>query len=288
MGNCPDVNFDKIYTLNTDDLEACSDIYYKIANDISRRYHFKEAILYYDKAIEMNLNNSEAWFYKGWALCERGLHEEATIYFNEANKLNPKHSESYYYKEALERKENIIKLLQNIKSDSTDTKSLLEKGIQFINYRDFYKTRIYFEEVLKLNPEYLSDCVKYLWMKGIESTGSINERMIYLEEIIRLTPNIPDIYKVWIEEAELLESDGLYNEAITCYNKALELNPEYYEQWKEACFNVWRNKGIGLFYKRFYNEAILCFEEALKLKPHDSIILKYKKCSLEYINKRDN
>ncbi|HMM04272.1 tetratricopeptide repeat protein [Dysgonomonas sp.] len=288
MGACPDVNFDKIYTLNTDDLEACSDIYCKIANDISRRYHFKEAILYYDKAIEMNPNNSEAWLYKGWALCERGLYEEAKTYFNEAIKLNPEHSESYYYKEALKRKENIIKLLQEIKLDSTDTKSLLEKGIQFLNYRDFYKTRIYFEEVLKLSPDYLTDCVKPLWKKGIEQTGSINERMIYLEEIIRLAPDIPDICNVLIKEAELLESDGLYNEAITCYNKALELNPEYYEQWKDACFNVWRDKGIGLFYKRFYNEAILCFEEALKLKPNDTRMLENKEYLLEIINKRDN
>jgi Tfp pilus assembly protein PilF len=50
-----------------------------------------------------------------------------------------------------------------------------------------------------------------------------------------------------------------YDEAIECYNKALEINPKYAE--------AWNNKGNAYFDMNKYDEAIECYNKALEINP---------------------
>ena len=52
---------------------------------------------------------------------------------------------------------------------------------------------------------------------------------------------------------------GRYDEAIGCYDKALEIKPEY--------ANAWNNKGIALGNLERSDEAIRCFDKALEIDP---------------------
>ncbi|HEX5519266.1 MAG TPA: tetratricopeptide repeat protein, partial [Candidatus Nitrosocosmicus sp.] len=52
---------------------------------------------------------------------------------------------------------------------------------------------------------------------------------------------------------------GSYNEAIACYDKAIELNPDYAD--------AYNNKGISLYYLGSYNEANTCYDKAIELNP---------------------
>ena len=52
---------------------------------------------------------------------------------------------------------------------------------------------------------------------------------------------------------------GKYEEAIQCYDKALQLNPDDPITWSE--------KGLSLHYLGRNNEAIQCYDQALKLNP---------------------
>lgn len=49
----------------------------------------------------------------------------------------------------------------------------------------------------------------------------------------------------------------MLNEAIKCYDKSTEINPQI--------ITVWNNKGIALFNLGRCSEAIACFDKALKL-----------------------
>jgi len=51
-----------------------------------------------------------------------------------------------------------------------------------------------------------------------------------------------------------------YEEAITCYNKTIKLQPNSPE--------AWYNKGIALLNLQKYEEAITCYEKSIKLKPN--------------------
>ena len=56
--------------------------------------------------------------------------------------------------------------------------------------------------------------------------------------------------------------EGKYNEAIMCYDKAIEIDPEF--------VYAWYNKGLALYYTGKYKEAIKCYDKAIKLDPNYS------------------
>ena len=98
----------------------------------------------------------------------------------------------------------------------------------------------------------------------------------------------------WFNEGYDLYNQGRYEEAIECYNKALEIDPDYGDAWnnkgivlddlgryEEAieCYNkaleidpdnayVWNNKGVSLYHLGRYEEAIECYNKALEIDPN--------------------
>lgn len=61
----------------------------------------------------------------------------------------------------------------------------------------------------------------------------------------------------WFNKAITLGKGGDYEDAIECYDKALNLNLNYSE--------AWNNKGIALGHLGRHDEAIECFDKAIKL-----------------------
>ena len=56
-----------------------------------------------------------------------------------------------------------------------------------------------------------------------------------------------------------LKHSGKYEEAIGCYEKALQINPESGE--------AWTNKGVALNELGKYEEALGCYNKALEINP---------------------
>ena len=63
----------------------------------------------------------------------------------------------------------------------------------------------------------------------------------------------------WYEKGNELLNNGDYNEAIVCYDKAIEIDPEYRDPWY--------NKGLALAKQSKYEESIECFDKALEIDP---------------------
>ncbi|MDD4454080.1 MAG: tetratricopeptide repeat protein [Candidatus Methanomethylophilaceae archaeon] len=63
----------------------------------------------------------------------------------------------------------------------------------------------------------------------------------------------------WYNEGIDLHRSGNYEEAIQCYDRALEIDP------KGA--DVWNNKGVAFKNLGHYDEAIKCYDRALKIDP---------------------
>ncbi len=59
-------------------------------------------------------------------------------------------------------------------------------------------------------------------------------------------------------------SSNRNEEAIECYNKAIELNSNYSD--------AYNNKGIVLNYLNKYNEALECYDIAIEINPNYSLI----------------
>ena len=63
-----------------------------------------------------------------------------------------------------------------------------------------------------------------------------------------------------------------FNEALNCYNRSLEINPDV--------SNCWLNKGLSLSHLERHSEAIESFEQAISLDPDDFIAWRSKAYSL--------
>jgi len=66
----------------------------------------------------------------------------------------------------------------------------------------------------------------------------------------------------WVRKGIMLRSLGKYNEAIRCYDKAIEISPDSSGNWV--------NKGFCYYIRGRYKETLSCLDKALEIDPNDS------------------
>lgn len=65
----------------------------------------------------------------------------------------------------------------------------------------------------------------------------------------------------WNNDGVKLSKLGKFEEAIECYDKAIEINSNF--------FLAWANRGLALFNLKRYEEAIECFDKIIDIEPRD-------------------
>ncbi len=92
--------------------------------------------------------------------------------------------------------------------------------------------------------------------KGIDlrKLGRYQEAINCYDRVLELDPEDPD---TWNNKGYALRKLGRYREAINCYDTALELDPEY--------VNAWSNKGLTLSKLGRNQEAIFHINKSLEL-----------------------
>ena len=73
----------------------------------------------------------------------------------------------------------------------------------------------------------------------------------------------PGYARAWNIKGIALMNLDRYDEAVQCYDRALEIDPE------DA--GVWNIKGVVLSNLKRYAEAIQCFDRALEIDPEDTL-----------------
>jgi len=68
--------------------------------------------------------------------------------------------------------------------------------------------------------------------------------------------------KVWNNRGTALGQVGKYQKAIECFDKAIEINPNY--------INALNSKGTALHYLDDYQKAIECYDKAIEINPEDA------------------
>jgi superkiller protein 3 len=70
-----------------------------------------------------------------------------------------------------------------------------------------------------------------------------------------------------------------YEEAIACYDKAIEIEPDYYSDW--------RNKGDAFFYLKRYEDAVACYDKAIEIQPDDDYAWGHKGAALGNLKRHE-
>lgn len=83
----------------------------------------------------------------------------------------------------------------------------------------------------------------------------------------------------WRNRGGTLYSQGKYDEAIECYDKAIEVDPN--------STVVWYNKGLALNSLGKYEQAIACYDRVIEIDPQDSDAWNNKGLALDSLNKTE-
>lgn len=112
--------------------------------------------------------------------------------------------------------------------------------------------------------------------KSLYSEGRYEEAIACYDRALELESTREE---VWFRKGMALCSLGKCEEAIICYDKAIEINPEFVEAWNE--------KGLILHNEEKYTDAINCYDKAIELDPYYAGIYNNKAHSLEMLGRYD-
>lgn len=100
--------------------------------------------------------------------------------------------------------------------------------------------------------------------------GSYRKALKMFNSILKENP-LDDL--IWKYKGETLAKLGKFKESIDCYDKAIEILPDY---MTEA---IWILKGKNLIQCSEFDKAVECFDQALKIKPDSDIAEKEKEAA---------
>jgi tetratricopeptide (TPR) repeat protein len=83
--------------------------------------------------------------------------------------------------------------------------------------------------------------------------------------------------KVWYKKAVALERLNRYEQAIQCFDKAIEIDA--------TDMKIWNSKGSLLGSLGRYEQAIQCFDKAIEIDPHNLAVLRNKGTALHYLGR---
>ena len=83
----------------------------------------------------------------------------------------------------------------------------------------------------------------------------------------------------WRNRGGTLYFEGKYDEAIACYDKAIEIEPDNPV--------VWNNKGLALNSLGKYEQAIACYDKVIGIDPKDADAWNNKGLALDSLGKSD-
>lgn len=222
--------------------------------------NFAEAIAFYQKSIELNPQDWEA--YKNlanlWAI--NGNLEQAITYYQKVLYLNP----------------NLAEVHNNL-GNCFLAKNQLEDAIAT------------YQKAIALNPKYPE--AYYNLGNACKAKGDLAAAKIHYQKTISLKPNFPEVHN---NLGLVLQEEGYIEAAISCYQEAIKLNPEYaeahnnlgnaFEETKNlekaiSCYeksltlnsnyiDAYNNLGNVLLSLGKAEEAIACYQKALELNPN--------------------
>jgi len=220
---------------------------------------YEEALQCYDKAIQLEPNSTEYWSNKGLAFFKLSRYDEALPCFDKATQLEPNNAEYWS-----------------------------NKGLAFFKLSRYDEALTCFDKATQLEPNnagywnmkgntYLSRSGSFKRSNELQSHGLFSSIISFLlfsdsfklhqiDEAIqcydKATQLEPNNAGYWDNKGWALYNLKRYDEALQCYDKAIELEPN------NAVY--WDNKGVALYDLKRYNEALTCFDKATQLEPNNA------------------
>jgi superkiller protein 3 len=237
----------------------------------------EEALLAYDRAIELDPQNSRAWSAKGMALSDES---ERLGAYDEAIKLDPENVEAWTYRGFalvnLAAKTNNDSLYEEVVASydkalevEPDPRTWMDKGHLLLKMGRSNESLEAFDRAIELTPANETSKQAYFWrVKAVFLDGidRPTEAADAYNETLRLYGLNPEDSDAWSSSGYILIRMGRYDEAADALDRAIELIPT--DDTEKLAF-FWLKKAFALEAMNRSEEAEEAYDKVLELNPED-------------------
>jgi superkiller protein 3 len=198
----------------------------------------EDAIIEYDKAIELNSTDKYSYLMKNYALLDLGLDQEIADNFDRLIRLYP-----------------------------NDTNLYNEKGLFLDDFAQNYTLALNaYDDALAIWPNNFTFNMGKAFV--LEELNQTSQALNYYAKSIELNPNATAPY-MWLGEA--LYNLGRYELAIKYYDKAIEVESKFAKEYS-LIPSLLANRGLAFAQLQNYTESMKSFSKAIELNPDNGWI----------------
>ena len=219
----------------------------------------KEALTYFDKALDILPNFDAAWLNKGVVLTKLGRDEEALKCYAKAVENNPNSGDAWYncglsyqnqgsLENALNSYERAIELNPMFEA------AWLNKGVLLRRMQRPREAIECYDRVLTINAQ--SPVAWYNKGFALSQLGRTQDELACYDRALSINPQYTE---VWLNRGVALRKQNRLIEALVCYDRVLEKHPRHAD--------AWYNKGVLLRKMGQKRESQEAFQKAAALNP---------------------
>lgn len=234
-----------------------SGVYYNMGLVYSDKGNIDKAIQLYEKAIEQNPQDYRAYINLGLVYSQKGNLDKAIQLYEKAIELNPQNSIAYQNMgQVYSDKGNLDKTIQlyekAIELNPQDSITYYNLALTYSDKGNLDKAIQLYEKAIELNPKYFY--AYYNLAIIYYEKGNIDKTIQLNEKAIELNPRSSEVYG---NLGVAYGRKGNLDKAIQLNEKAIELNPQNSEGY--------RNLGTAYSKKGILDKAIQFYQKAAKL-----------------------
>ena len=222
---------------------------------------YKEALAVYDKAIQIQPDYLEAWSGRGFVLQKLQRYNEAIASFDKALQLESNHSNLWNAKgEALSnltQYDNAIKAYDKaIELKLHYYEAWYNKGLALQNLKRYEEAIASFDKAVEFKPDYY--LAWYNRGNALVNLQRYQEAFSAYDKAVEYKDNY---YQAWLSRGNMLINLQRYLEAIESFNQVLKYNRKSYQ--------AWFNRGWALHKMQRYDDAVTSYNKAIEIKRTD-------------------
>jgi tetratricopeptide (TPR) repeat protein len=226
----------------------------------------KEALTYFDKALQIMPRFDAAWLNKGVVLAKSGRDEDALVCYGKAIEINPNSPDAWYncglaYQHQGALESALTSYEKALTLNPLFEGAWLNKGVILRRMRRVPEAIECYDRVLTINAQ--SAVAWYNKGFALSQLGRSQEELSCYDRALSINPQY---LEVWLNRGVALRKANRLIEALACYEKVLDLHPRHPD--------AWYNKGVVLRKMGQKREAQTAFQKAAALDPQIALQLK--------------
>lgn len=282
-------SYNKAISLQPQNIQTRTKIFINKGKILYYQGKYEKALENYEKILDINSEEVEAWSGKGLAQLGLRKYEEAEISFTKVKVIKPNDPKIWheiglatqnsrgieaaeeYFTEALNTYESVLK------RNPKDVISWTDRGAVLLKLNRPQEALNSFEKALKLDKNFHEALVG----KG-NALANLKKYPDAISAFDSALKARPQAYQVWYNRGFLmLKNIKNYNEALKSFNKSIEYRDNFYQSWV--------GKGLTLLQikdnKANLTEALAAFDKAKELNPNNPDLWDYRAQTLKQLGK---